>query len=138
MAFKYRLIISFDKKGKIKMLINSDCTLYKYNEESKTFDRFYIPSCYWLEYDERSQSRQGQLSTADTTIYLYENSPAFPHSPSRDMLVKGQCPYAFMSTSEQGISADFKEFRERYRFVTVMKINNLMFGSLPHYEIFAK
>lgn len=120
------------------MLINSDCTLYKFNEDSKTFDRYYIPSCYWLEYDDKSQRRQGQLSTADTTVYLYDNSPAFPQSPSRDMLVKGQCPYAFMSTSEQGISADFKEFREKYKFVTVMKINNLMFGSLPHYEIFAK
>lgn len=120
------------------MLINSDCTLYKYNESNKTFDRFYIPKCYWLEYDSKSQTRQGSSSQAETTVYFYEGCEAYPESPTHDMLVKGKCPFAFLSTTEQGISAELKEFRKTYKFVTIMKINNLMFGSLPHLEVFAK
>lgn len=117
------------------MLKNTDCTLYKFN--NGTYTRVYIPECYWLEYDERSQSRQGQLSTATTTIYLYDLEK-IPSTTNKDIFVKGNCPFVFTGTTESAVSAEFKSFRENYEFVTAMKINNLAFGGLPHIEVYCK
>ena len=54
------------------------------------------------------------------------------------MLVKGNCDFVFDNTSQQTISESKRRFDAEHSFVTVMSIDNYMFGGLPHIEVSAK
>lgn len=118
------------------MMVNSDCTLYRYNSSTGGYDRFYIDKVYWQQ-DKAGKALKSGLENVDsTTVYLYSDA-YLPLTPAKDMLVKGQCPYAFTGTTEQDISAQVKAFRKNYDFVVVKSFADYMFGSLPHVEISA-
>ena len=119
------------------MLINADCTLYAYDKVTGGFIRRFISSVYWRESKAGNVLKSG-LTTADsTTVYFYSDD-VVPQSVSEDMLVKGKCMFEFDNTSPQSISESMKAFRETYSFVTVMSIDNYMFGGNPHIEVSAK
>ena len=54
------------------------------------------------------------------------------------MLVRGVCDFDFDNTNQQTISESMKNFKNTYNAVTVMSIDDYMFGNLPHIEISAK
>ena len=54
------------------------------------------------------------------------------------MLVKGKCEFEFDNQTPQSISESMKMFRAEYDFVTVMSIDDYMFGGLPHMEVSVK
>ena len=117
------------------MLTNADCTLYKY--ENGGYIRYVIHDVYWRENKGGNVLKSG-LTTADsTTVYLYSDETV-PQKVTKDMLVRGICDFEFSNTSQQTISQSMKDFRDAYSFVTVMSIDNMMFGGLPHIEISAK
>ncbi len=119
------------------MMTNADCTLYKYDGATGGFIRHFISGVYWRE-NKTGNVLKGGLQTSDsTTVYLYSDN-VVPSTPTRDMLVKGNCDYTFNNTSEQTISQSLNQFRKSYNFVTVMSVENDMFGGLPHIEISAK
>lgn len=119
------------------MMINANCTLYKYDKATKGFVRHFISGAYWRENKAGNVLKSG-LTTADSvTVYLYSDS-MLPENITKDILVKGNCPFEFDNTSPQTISQSMQSFRETYNFVTVMSIDNYMFGGLPHIEISAK
>lgn len=119
------------------MLKNADCTLYLFYKKTGGFTRHIINGVYWRENKAGNVLKSG-LQTADsTTIYLYSDEIK-PLTVSKDMLVKGFCDFEFDNTSPQTISESMKSFRNTYNFVTVMSIDNYMFGGLPHIEISAK
>ena len=119
------------------MLKNADCTLYKYNKLSGGYTRHFISGVYWRENKAGNVLKSG-LQTADsTTVYIFDDA-VLPETPTKDMLVKGNCLFEFTNTSAATISASMKTFRETNAFVTVMSIDNMMYGGLPHIEISAK
>ncbi|MFR2137235.1 MAG: DUF6751 family protein [Pseudoruminococcus massiliensis] len=119
------------------MLKNADCTLYLYNKATQGFTRHIINGVYWRENKAGNVLRSG-LQTADsTTIYLYSDDVK-PLTVAKDMLVRGVCDFDFDNTNQQTISESMKNFKNTYNAVTVMSIDDYMFGSLPHIEISAK
>lgn len=117
------------------MMVNADCTLYRY--ENGGFVRYVIPKVYWRESKADNVMRSGLASADSTTVYLYDDA-VVPTSPSKDMLVKGVCAFAFDNTSAQTVSQSMKAFTAQYSPVTVMSVDNMMFGGLPHIEISAR
>lgn len=118
-------------------MTNADCTLYRYNKHTQGYDRFFIPSVYWHETRQGSVGKSGSDKQDSTTVYIFSRC-ILPENPEKDILVKGNCPFVFDNTDSKSISESFHKFRNQHRFVTVMKINDCFFGSLPHCEISAK
>jgi hypothetical protein len=117
------------------MMVNADCTLYRY--ENGSFVRYVLPKVYWRENKAGNVLRSG-LATADkVTVYLYDDT-VLPTTPTKDLLVKGVCSFDFDNTSAQTISQSMKTFTAQYSPVTVMSVDNMMFGGLPHIEISAR
>jgi len=119
------------------MLKNADCTLYRYNKATQGYDRYFIQGVYWSENKAGNVLKSGLQSADSTTVYIY-NDYVLPETPTKDMLVKGDCRFVFDNASPQTVSASMKEFSKLYCFVTVTSIDNCFFGSLPHFEISAK
>ena len=117
------------------MMVNSDCTLYRY--ENGSFVRYVIPKVYWRQSKAANVMKSGLASVDSTTVYLYDET-VVPSSPSKDVLVKGVCPFEFDNTSAQTVSQSMKALMSQYSPVTVMSVDSMMFGSLPHIEISAK
>ena len=119
------------------MMVNADCTLYRYNKDTGGYDRFLIPSVYWHESKGGNTLKSGLQTVHSTTVFIYA-SDTLPETPTKDILVKGSCPFHFDNTSEKSISESFSSFRKQHKFVTVMSVDDCNFGSLPHWEITAK
>ena len=133
MAWKYRLAVL---RGD-NMLKNADCTLYRYNKITHGYERFFIRDVYWRENKAGNVLKSGLKNAYSTTVYIYRPCN-LPETPTKDMLVKGCCPFEFDNTSQQTISESMKEFSRLYKFVTVMSIDNCFFGSLAHFEVSAE
>ena len=119
------------------MLINADCTLYAYDKATGGFIRHEVKNVYWRENKAGNVLKSGLQAADSTTVYLYADT-VIPESPAKDMLVKGECDFEFDNSSQQTISASMKAFRDAHSFVTVMSIDNYMFGGNPHIEVSAK
>lgn len=121
------------------MLTNSDCTVYRYDSDTKGFDRLYIPAVMWQESKAANVTKSG-LQTADgVTVFIEERyTQNAPQTAAKDMLVKGNCPFEFCNKNAQSISDSMKEFQSKHRFVTVSAIDKYLYGRLAHFEISAK
>ena len=119
------------------MLVNSSCTLYRWNESKISFDRIYIPQVYWRQTKSGRTRQSGDHSTDGTTVYLY-NCTEPPLSPEKDMLVKGKCSFEFTGGSDSIISSELKQFRRSTDFVVVYSIADYMVRNLQHDEIYAE
>lgn len=118
-------------------MTNADCTLYRYNAETEGYDRFFIPSVYWHESKGGNTLKSGLQSVHSTTVYVYDKD-TLPQTPTKDLLVKGNCSFTFDNSSPKSISESFAKFRKQHKFVTVMSVDDCFFGGLPHCEITAK
>ena len=118
-------------------MTNADCTLYRYNDVTQGYDRYFIPSVYWRESKGGNTLKSGLQSVHSTTVYIYDGC-TLPGTPTKDMLVKGDCPFRFDNSSPKSISESFSRFRKQHKFVTVMSVDDCNFGGLPHYEVTAK
>lgn len=118
-------------------MTNADCTLYRYNAETEGYDRVFIPSVYWYESKGGNTLKSGLQSVHSTTVYVYDKA-VLPLTPTKDMLVKGNCSFTFDNSSSETVSKSFAEFKKQYKFVTMMSADDCFFGGLPHCEITAK
>ena len=119
------------------MMVNASCTLYRWNQSTITYDRFFISHVYWRQTKTGKTLKTGDNNTDGTTVYLYKDA-ALPMNPDKDMMVRGYCPFVFNGGDEIALSAELKEFRRTYDFVVVYSFSDYMFGSLPHYEVYAE
>lgn len=119
------------------MLINADCTLYRWNAVNGGYDRFYFEQCYWDENEGAAARKLGLQHQTAVTVYLYDDSNP-PQNPTKDMFVKGNCPFTFTNTSPATVSASLKQFTAAYKVRTIMSIDSRMFGGLPHIEVTLK
>lgn len=117
------------------MLVNANCTLYRY--ENGGYQRYVIHNVYWRENKAGNVLKSGLVNADKTTIYFYTDD-AVPDSLTKDMLVKGVCEFEFDNTSQKSVSDSMKQFMSQYEYVTVMSVDNMMFGGLPHIEISAR
>lgn len=124
------------------MMINADCTLFKYDKNTTGFARHEIKDVYWQTSQQANIMKSGLTSCDSTTVFIYKSSIKgnnIPETPKKDMLVKGIVEFEFDNTSTQAISSSMKLFREQYpHFVTVSTVDNMLFGGLPHIEVSAK
>ncbi len=124
------------------MMINADCTLYKYDKDTQGYTRHEIRGVYWRSSQQANILKSGLSSCDGTTVYIYKssiNGDNVPETPQKDMLVKGIAEFEFDNTSQQTVSSSMKLFREQYpQFVTVGSIDNMLYGGLPHIEVSAK
>lgn len=119
------------------MLTNADCTLYRYNKTTGGYERYFIPSVYWHENKGGNTLKSGLQTVHSTTVFIYDGCN-LPETPTKDLLIRGNCPFEFDNTSEKTVSESFTEFKKEYNFVTVMSVDNCNHGSLKHWEITAK
>lgn len=117
------------------MLTNADCTLYRF--ENSGFVRYVIKDIYWRENKAGNVLKSGLANADKATVYFYSDE-VLPKTAAKDMLVKGICDFEFDNSTEKSISESFRKFRENFDFVTVMSVDNMMFGGLPHIEISCK
>ena len=117
------------------MLTNTSCTLYRYN--GRSYDRLFVEKVYWQESQEKKILTSGMNTVNGTSVFFFGN--IFPTTATKDILVKGACPFCFTSNpSQKEASEEMKQFREKYKFVVVMTIDDYRFGSLPHVEVSAR
>lgn len=117
------------------MLINADCTLYRY--ENGGYNRYVINNVYWCESKAGNVLKSG-LQTADSTSVYFYSDKIIPQTVTKDMLVKGVCNFEFDNSSQKSVSESMQSFRKAYNFVTVMSVDNCMYGGLPHIEVSAR
>lgn len=122
------------------MFTNTSAVLYKYN--GLGYDRYEIVKCFWSN-EKHSNIDNGIINQNITNIYIPKsalNSDNIPKSPSKDIFVRGHCFFEFDNSNTKTVSESFKKFKSEYGFVTVMSIDNNMFGSenMQHIFISAK
>lgn len=125
------------------MFTNTSATLYKYNKTNGGYDKKSISSCFWSDSKISNVLKTGQQSSDSTTVYIpleYISNGNIPENAAKDMLVKGSCSFTFDNTSPATISASMALFRNANSYVTVMSIDNKLYGSrlLQHVQISAK
>ena len=118
------------------MLANSDCTVYLFDKQTEGFVRKYAEKVYWCENKSGSIVKSGMQTSDSTRVYFYDDNA--PKTPAKDMLVRGKCEFEFDNQTPQSIPESMKMFRAEYDFVTVMSIDDYMFGGLPHMEVSVK
>ena len=96
----------------------------------------YAEKVYWCENKSGSIVKSGMQTSDSTRVYFYDDNA--PKTPAKDMLVRGKCEFEFDNQTPQSISESMKIFRAEYDFVTVMSIDDYMFGGLPHMEVSVK
>ena len=119
------------------MFKNADCTLYLCNANGG-FDKYVVKDVYWHDNRGSTTTKNGIQSADNVTVYFYSDNVK-PHSVGKDLLIKGIAEFEFNNTTSQTVSQSMKSFREQHPdFVTVVSVNDYMFGGLPHIEIIAR
>ena len=121
------------------MRVNASITVYRYKDG--TYERNYIPSCFFMDCIKDSVGRAGEISENGITVYIPISSLASaPHTPGKDFIVKGNCPFSFAGTSQQAVSAEFKLFRETCQIYAVDTVSVKNYGDelLRHIKITAR
>lgn len=110
------------------MLTESKCTVYKYNKQGG-FDKAIIPECHYQECRASSTVKSG-MQGEDGAVILIPGKYACnaPETAAKDMIVRGECSFCFNNATPESISRSFKEFKEKYDFVTVMSIDRKLYG----------
>lgn len=119
------------------MFANADCTIYKHDKLTGGYIRFFIKNVYWQDIKAGNVLKGGLRPANNTTIFIYQKHN-IPESPSKDIIVKGNCEFEFNNSSQQTISESLKELRNLTDFVIVSEISDCWYGGIPHYEILAK
>lgn len=114
------------------MLKNADVTIY----ESGSYTRHFIPGVYWFDCRGRTVTTRGQTVTDSVLLYLY----TFDYIPKAgDILVVGECSYAFDASTERAASDSMKVFRASYPgFAVVKNAADCRYGGLKHIEVTAR
>lgn len=114
------------------MLTNADCTIY----EKDTFAPHVLHGVYWFDARGMTAGKGGMQIADSVLVYLYETD----YLPKAgDLLVKGECSFAFDITSQQTVSESMKRFREAYPdFAVVKTVHDARYGGLPHSEVIAR
>ena len=114
------------------MLHNANLTIY----EKDTFTRHYITDVYWNDSRGRTVTKSGIQIADQVIVYLY----SFGYMPKAgDIIVKGNCDFSFVTTTEQTKSASMQSFRAANPdFAVIKTVLDAQYGGLPHIEITAR
>lgn len=102
--------------------------------EKDVYTRHFIRGVYWLDSRGQSVVKNGIQTTDGITVYIY--SGYVPRAG--DIIVRGECDYAFDSSDPAALSKSMKTFRASHPdFAVIKTVNCYRFGRLPHTEITA-
>lgn len=104
------------------MLTNSSCTVYR----EKTFERVFIPDCFWKDSRGKALVKGGMSEDAAVTVYIPETYAGLSPKP-RDILVRGKCTVEVDTTSEKMVSDGVKALRASDP-VTVRTVEDKLYG----------
>lgn len=105
------------------MLTNSSCTVYR----EKTFERVFIPVCFWKASRGKAISKGGMTEDAAVTVYIPETYAELSPKP-RDIIVRGKCAVEVDTTSEKAVSDGVKALRASSDPVTVRTVEDKLYG----------
>lgn len=105
------------------MLTNSSCTVYR----EKTFERVFIPVCFWKDSRGKAISKGGMSEDAAVTVYIPETYAELSPKP-RDIIVRGKCAVEVDTTSEKAVSDSMKALRASDP-VTVRTVEDKLYGA---------
>ena len=105
------------------MLTNSSCTVYR----EKTFERVFIPVCFWKDSRGKSLVKGGMNEDAAVVVYIPETYAELAPKP-RDIIVRGNCSFTFDTTSEKAVSDGVKTLRASDP-VTVRTVEDKLYGA---------
>lgn len=104
------------------MLTNSSCTVYR----EKTFERVFIPACFWKDSRGKAISKGGMTEDAAVVVYIPEAYAELAPKP-RDIIVRGKCTVEVDTTSEKAVSDGVKALRASDP-VTVRTVEDKLYG----------
>jgi hypothetical protein len=104
------------------MLMNSSCTVYR----EKTFERVFIPACFWKDSRGKALAKGGMSEDAAVTVYIPETYAELSPKP-RDIIVRGKCAVEVDTTSEKAVSDGVKALRASDP-VTVRTVEDKLYG----------
>lgn len=133
------------------------CTVYKSNGNG--YYRYFIPRCHWQENKARNVLKSGMQNADSVAVYIpadcmvvapsnnyypadefFVNAETAPNNAAQDIIIKGECNFAFDNTSQQSVSESLREFAKNNSYHTVMSIDRKLYGSknLQHIKISAR
>lgn len=126
-------------------MIKGETTFTLYRANGDGYDRFVIPNSHWQECKASNVIKSGLQNADSVVIYIPYSSiyvddvDVTPQNTSKDMIVKGVCDFVFDNTFDQSISESFREFKRKYKPLTVNSIDRKLYGSkaLQHIKISA-
>lgn len=121
-----------------RVLKNTDCTVYRYVDGG--YMREYIPECFWHEVHGVKLSAGGFIATDEVYIYISEEHAAkAPETAQKDIVIKGNCPFAFDNTSDATVSAGLRKLKSDHSVVTVISVSDKRYGEhLRHIKVVCK
>lgn len=128
------------------MLTKESCTLYLKNGNG--FDRYYIAKCHWQESKATNVIKSGISSADGVVLYIFKKDISAAlvalliarKQAAQDIIVRGECNFAFDNSTPQSASQSLKTFNAAYDAHTVMSYDKLLYGSpeLQHFKLSAR
>ncbi|MBO5198056.1 MAG: hypothetical protein J6B85_05990 [Lachnospiraceae bacterium] len=127
------------------MYTNSDVTLYLYRKEKETewYERHAVNEVFWDDVRQANYSKTGLVNTDSVLLVIplsgMGGEPIL-FTPGKDLAVKGIIDFEFDHTDEKTISESLRRLKERYHPVTVMSVDEKLYGSpcMQHIELSCK
>lgn len=118
------------------MLTNADCTVYEFNETSKSLERHVIKEVYWNDSRGMTLSRNGVQISDSALVFVYESS----YIPKNgDIIIKGEISDTYDGSTQQAQSQSMKALRAAHPdFAVIKNVADARYGGLPHIEITAR
>lgn len=126
------------------MYTNADVTVYLYHKEGtrESYTRRMIESVFWDEVKQSNYLKTGLVNTDSVLIVVPLDSLKEPvaFTPGKDLAVNGIIPFEFDNADAKTLSESLKQLRSRYSPVTVMTVDEKLYGSegMQHIELSCK
>lgn len=121
------------------MYTNSDVTLYLYEKQGgkESYRRVFVEEVFWDEVKQANVLKSGQKDSDSVLLVIPEESlfETISFTPGKDLAVRGQCNVVIDCTGQKAMSDSLEKLREHKHFVTVMTVDEKLYGGEPHYEL---
>ena len=126
------------------MYTNADVTLYLYSKCGKqdSYRRIFVEDVFWDNVKQSNVLKTGQRDSDSVLLVIPLESPFEPirFTAGKDLAVKGQCNHMIDCSSQKSMSESLQELKQCHGCVTVMTVDEKLYGSesAQHYELSCK
>ncbi|MDD3253823.1 MAG: hypothetical protein PHV18_14845 [Lachnospiraceae bacterium] len=124
------------------MYTNSDVTLYLYDKQDgkESYRRLFVEAVFWDDVKQANVLKTGQKDSDSVLLVIPEESlfEDIAFTPGKDLAVRGQCNMTIDCTDQKSMSDSLGKLRGHNHFVTVMTVDEKLYGGEPHYELSCK